>query len=340
MVANPISLFHVPTVNVNFSANCDLLHGPEVEALEYTIAHYVGAKYAVSFNSASSALFLIYKYLIDPSYDQKDILIPGMIPPVVPNAIINAGLKPLFSDNYEWVGFYYHTAIGQYILWDCAQYIYRNVYMSLSSTRDNDLMVFSFFPTKPISGCDGGMVVSDNEEAIEKLRMLSMNGYGLNKYKASWMRPLELPGWKMYMSSMQASIIRDNFEGYNNYKIPMLDNVANWYKEHLPEDVEKGKPPRSSRLPLHIYTILVDNNMNFIAYMKKNGIQCGLHYSATCNHPVYAEYRGSMELPVVSKNALRIVSLPYHEKLTELDVKRISHLTERYVETAHKETHV
>jgi dTDP-4-amino-4,6-dideoxygalactose transaminase len=56
-----------------------------VNEFENTIANYVGAKYAVSVNSATSAIFLA---LLNKNITLN---IPTMIPPVVLNAIITSG---------------------------------------------------------------------------------------------------------------------------------------------------------------------------------------------------------------------------------------------------------
>lgn len=333
MTDKPILLFHVPSVAVEFHEDYNLLHGPEVGTLERIIAGYVGAKYAVSFNSASSALFLMFKYLIDPVIGQETISIPGMIPPVVPNTIMNAGYEPSFTNDTSWVGYYYKTRVGHYRLWDCAQYIKKDIYKSIHNAED-DLMLFSFFPTKPISGCDGGMVVSNDEEAIEKLRTASMNGYEHSQRKASWMKDLKLPGWKMYMSTMQASVIIDNWTEYED-KINALYIVNAWYQDYLPK---MDMPIRKAKLPLHLFTIYVENNINFLAFMRKNNIECGIHYSATFLHPVYDKYRTS-DLTNVAIQSHRTASLPYHDKLTGGDVKRISNLVEEYITSAYKEMH-
>ena len=53
-----INLFNINNHIIDTSKFSNLLHDSIVEDFENSIASYVGAKYAVSFNSATSAIFL------------------------------------------------------------------------------------------------------------------------------------------------------------------------------------------------------------------------------------------------------------------------------------------
>ena len=74
------------------------LHGSVVQELEEAIADYVGAKYACSVSSATSAIFLAF---LNKSLT---VSVPSMIPPVVLNALINSGnqIKFRFFENSGW----------------------------------------------------------------------------------------------------------------------------------------------------------------------------------------------------------------------------------------------
>lgn len=322
-----IPLFYIPSVHVSIDVDNNLLHGHHVKTLESDIAAYVGAKYAVSFNSASSALFLIFKYLAGK--DEKTIKIPGMIPPVVVNAILNAGRIPEFTDETIWVGHWYSTMLDdKRILIDSAQHIMEDHY-KMSKSGDSDIMLFSFYPTKPISGCDGGMIVSNDEEVIEYLRMLSMNGFEKSTSNESWMQTLQVPGWKMYMSTVQAMIILKNL-GLYRHKVQELERVLDLYNTHRVFHMTGHKIA-----PRHILRTTVHNNINFLAYMESCNITCGIHYSATHRQPAYSHVPHK-PLPAVEIESLRTVSLPFHQMLTEHQVERICILVERYNNTEYK----
>lgn len=93
-----ISLFNINQYDISTKNYSNLLHDNIVTKFEQSIADYVGAKYAVSLNSATNAILLclLSKNLI--------VSIPSIIPPVVANAIITSGNKIKFYDDISWVG--------------------------------------------------------------------------------------------------------------------------------------------------------------------------------------------------------------------------------------------
>ena len=154
-----IQLFNLNNHIIDTSKYSNLLHDSIVTKFEDTIANYVGAKYAVTFNSATSALFLA---LLDKN---TTITVPSMIPPVVLNAIITSDNKHNFIDDISWVGdSYVLHDFGDYKIVDSAQKLEKNQFKN--ECNPNDLMVFSFYPTKPVGSSDGGMIVSDDLEKI------------------------------------------------------------------------------------------------------------------------------------------------------------------------------
>ena len=64
-----------------------------VKMLEEEIAAYTGAKYAVSVDSCTNALFLCCKYL-----QVKDVIIPKHTYVSVPMSVIHAGGNVIFQD--------------------------------------------------------------------------------------------------------------------------------------------------------------------------------------------------------------------------------------------------
>ena len=80
-----INLFHINNHIIDTSEYSNLLHGNIVTVFEKSISEYVGSKYAVSFNSATSAIFLALQN------KNANITIPSIIPPVVLNAIKTSG---------------------------------------------------------------------------------------------------------------------------------------------------------------------------------------------------------------------------------------------------------
>ena len=77
-----INLFNINNYQINTSDYSNFLHDNKVTEFEEKIADYVGAKYAVSFNSATSAIFLLFLG------KKINVKVPSILPPVVVNSII------------------------------------------------------------------------------------------------------------------------------------------------------------------------------------------------------------------------------------------------------------
>jgi len=299
-----INLFNLNKHVIDTSNYQNLLHDKIVINFENVIKKYVGAKHAVSFNSATNAIFLS---LLNKNVTVK---VPSMIPPVVLNAIITSNNQYKFIDDTEWIGnSYILHKFKNYKIVDSAQKLEK--YQFKKECDPNDLLIFSFYPTKPVGGCDGAMIVSDDEEKINYLREMAFNG--MSYANNNWERVVKYPGYKMYMNSIQADIALRNFKLYNN-KLKKLKKIRNLYNKKL------GYTNSSN----HLYRIEIDDRSGFIKYMKDNGVLCGIHYEAAHLNPVYALSKS--KCPISEIKSTKTVSIPYHENLTEQEIYRIIEL--------------
>lgn len=310
-----IPLFKVPDHRIDTDDFDNLLQGETVTNFEEKFAKYVNAKYAVSFNSASSALFLIFQEHASPG---EIIKVPSIIPPVVPNAIKLAKCAVEFTNNTHWVGDSYllHTfgSSRQYNIWDSAQRVDRAQY-SLEKMSDNDLMVFSFYPTKPVSGCDGGMVVSDNKLFIDGLRMMANNG--MTTEANNWERTQKAIGYKMYMNSIQAYIADRNLDALE-FNQERLEKIRFWYNKSL--DLKNTSN--------HLYRIKVKNNKRFLEIMNSCGVTCGIHYAAAHRNQLFNTV--IPDIPEADKVAATTVSIPFYPELQREHVSQIIQLIKKH----------
>jgi len=304
-----INLFNINNYILDTSNYNNLLHDNIVTKFESSICEYVGAKYGVSFNSATSAIFLLFS-----QYKNIKVKIPSIIPPVVPNAIITSGNDYEFYDDINWVGnSYLLHDFGDYKVIDSAQKLEKNQF--INECNPQDLMIFSFYPTKPVGSCDGGMIVSNDLDKIVKLKEMALNGMSYSDN--NWERKIKFAGYKMYMNSIQCDIAMRNFEKYQN-KLFRLDEIRKIYNKKL------GYSNSSN----HLYRISLDNRNEFISFMRQNEIICGIHYESLHNHPVY--YKKESYCPLSEIDSNTTVSIPFHEELTNYDVERIIHLIEEW----------
>lgn len=296
-----INLFNINEYNINTSEYSNLLHDKKVIQFEEKIADYVGAKYAVTFNSATSAIFLL---LLNKNIT---VDVPSILPPVVVNAIVTSNNKYNFYDDVNWVGDSYvlHN-FGDYKIVDSAQKLEKNQFKK--ECNPEDLMIFSFYPTKPIGSCDGGMIVSDDLNKILHLKEMALNGMSFSEN--NWDRKIKFPGYKMYMNSIQCDIALKNFELYES-KLERLSYIREYYNKNL------GLNNTSS----HLYRINTNERDTLINNLKKHNIQTGIHYASLHNHEVY-KINDDL-LPNSEIESLTTLSIPFHEKLTNNDIEKI-----------------
>ncbi len=297
-----INLFHINNYTVNTNGYKNLLHDPIVNEFEQKIAAYVGAKYAVGVNSATSAIFLS---LLNK---KVTVNIPSVIPPVVLNAIITSGNRYSFNDNVSWVGDSYvlHN-FGNYKIIDSAQKLQKNQFKY--ECNDSDLLIYSFYPTKPVGSCDGGIIVSNDKNKINFIRELSFNG--MSYAENNWDRKIKMPGYKMYMNSIQAEIALKNFLKYEN-KLKYLQTIKEKY----------NKAFRIENTSNHLYRIQVKNRNKIQAQLFDKKITTGIHYNALHLNPVYSLNK-KWNLPnseLIDKTTL---SVPFHEKLSKKEIDYI-----------------
>ena len=293
-----INLFNIENYTIDTSKFENVLHGSIVNEFEEAFAEYVGAKYACSANSASSLL-----YLSMLQYQKATVSLPSTIPIVVPNIIVNTNNIIDFRDDTSWVGHCYNLHDNIY---DSAQEVTKNQFKKHSH---NDIVIFSFYPTKPVGSCDGGMVVSNNKTTIDWYKTMTMNG--TTKQNDSWKRLHTKPGYKMHCSSIQAYIGLQNLRKLDD-KQKIIDEIREIYNDKLGYN-------NTSR---HLYRINVNNNKAFINHMVSKGIQCGIHYEH-CHEKQFYTDGNRISLPESKRESTSTVSIPFHEKLTTSDIEKV-----------------
>ena len=297
-----IQLFNVNNHKIDTSEFSNLLHDDVVTEFEKKLANYVGAKYACSVNSATNAIFL--------SLLNKNVVVdlPSMMPPVVANAILTSGNKINFVDDIDWVGHSYILhQFDNYKIVDSAQKLQKNQFKK--ECNPEDLMLFSFYPTKPLGGSDGGMIVTDDYEKYKWFKEAVLNG--MTYADNNWERTIAFPGYKMYLNSIQAQIILNNFKTFEE-KMLCLENIVDIYNRELGYD----------NTSLHLYRIQVTDNQKFINQMKQENIICGIHYSALHLNSVYNNGL-DFDCPKSENLQTKTVSLPMNENLTTKDINHI-----------------
>ena len=158
-----------------------------VRMFEEEIARYTGSPYAVSVDSCTNATFLCCKYL-----NVKEVIMPKRTYLSIPMSVIHAGGTVKFKD-IEWSGIY---SLDPYPIYDSAKRLTSNMYI------EGSYMCLSFHIKKLLGIGKGGMILTDNEDAVEWFKRARYEGRSEKFYKND---DIDMLGWNMYMTPQQAS---------------------------------------------------------------------------------------------------------------------------------------
>ena len=158
-----------------------------VKMFEDDVAAYCGSPYAVSVDSCTNAIFLCCKYL-----EVKDVIIPKKTYLSVPMSVIHAGGSVQFRD-IEWSGIY---KLNPYPVYDASKRFTSNMYIP------GNMMCLSFHIKKTLGIGKGGMILTDNYDAVQWFRCARYEGRNEVRYETD---DIEMLGWNMYMTPQIAS---------------------------------------------------------------------------------------------------------------------------------------
>lgn len=341
--------------------------GPKVSQFENMVSGLTGAKYAVALNSCTAALHLS---LIASGVGRGDeVITTPMTFCATANAIIHCGAKPVFVDvNLETMNID-ETKIEKAItkktkaimpvhlagrpcemdeimqiakkhnlavIEDAAHAIGAE-YKGKKIGNIGDLTCFSFYVTKNITTGEGGMVLTNNKELADKIKIYALHGMS----KDAWKRFSDdgykhygviFPGFKYNMMDIQASLGIHQLKRIEKYH-KLREKIWNFYNKELsdlPVGLPAAKDPDTKHV-MHLYTIFIDKEKTgisrdqFMQEMHLRGIGTGVHYNPVHLHKHYIDTYGykNGDYPNTEYIGERTVSLPLSAKLTMKEAKRV-----------------
>lgn len=178
---------------------------------------------------------------------------------------------------------------------------------------------YSFFPTKNLGGYgDGGMIVTDDDELAEKIRILRVHG-SKPKYHHS------LIGYNSRLDELQAALLRVKLKHLSRWN-QARRKWASLY-DRLLADVPVVCPrTAANRVHIyHLYIIQAEERDGIMAHLRERGIATGAYYPV----PLHLQevYRGlgyrEGNLPVAEAVCKRSFALPLYPEMDEAQVKRV-----------------
>ena len=172
---------------------------------------------------------------------------------------------------------------------------------------------YSFFPSKNLGAWgDGGMMVTSDDQAAERLRKLRLHG-GAKQYHHDEI------GTNSRLDTLQAAIL-----------LAKLPHLAGWSarrREHAAyytaafASVGPVRPPvveRSNEHIFHQYTLRTERRDELQAHLKSKGIGSAIYYPIPLHLQACFSHLGykAGRLPVAEQAAREVLSLPIYPELT------------------------
>jgi dTDP-4-amino-4,6-dideoxygalactose transaminase len=334
-------------------ADTDFILGKEVELFEQEFAAYCEAKYAVGLDSGISALELALRAYGIGQGDEVVTVSHTFIATV--SSISFTGATSVFVDvdpvTYNLEPAQLEAAITPRTKAILPVHLYgqpAEMDGILAVARKYDLIViedacqahgarykgrrvgalghagcFSFYPGKNLGAYgDGGMLVTNDAEIAEKVRML--RNYGQReKYHHVFL------AYNRRLDTLQAAVLRVKLRRLDEWNT-MRQRAAQLYNEFLQDQEGIITLPRVADDRSHVYHLYVIQHPQrdaLLASLREEGISAGLHYPLPVHlQPCYehlAVPRGS--LPITESLASRVLSLPMFPEISVDQVQHICH---------------
>ena len=200
----------------------------------------------------------------------------------------------------------------------------------VGSCEFSDMTVFSFHPVKIITTGEGGMILTNNAETYEKLKMLRSHGITRNPSDMTkesdgpwYYQQVEL-GFNYRMTDIQAAL------GYS--QMDRLDEFVRRrrYLAKRYDDLLKDLPLKTPYVPdyanpsWHIYIVRIDfskvkkTKKQIFEEMRKKGITLNLHYIPVHTQPYYEKLGHEPgDCPESIKYYEEALTLPLYYDLTD-----------------------
>ena len=189
---------------------------------------------------------------------------------------------------------------------------------------------FSFYPTKQITTGDGGLVISDNQDLIERVRRMKAFGIDVPPHARTTPGVYDVGdlGYNYRMTDFQAALGVRQLERYP-LNLKKRRKNARTYIEILKDVDGVCCPTYSEGHSFFIFQILLDLQLDrdrILIEMKERGIGASIHYAMPV--PMMSYYKNKYQIsptdfPHAVDYGRQNISLPVHQGLSEADIRYI-----------------
>lgn len=343
-----------------------LTQGPKVEEFEKSVAKYCNAKYGVAVFSGTAGLHSAFNAAEIKAGDE--VITTPLTFAATSNMAAVLGAKPVFVDvksdtlNIDpelveglitsktkaiiTVDFAGHPCDYDEILKIAKKHnllVIEDACHALGAEYKNkkigslaDMTILSFHPVKHITTGEGGMILTNNKNFYEKLKIFRHHGIIKKPEKGKWYYEIENPGFNYRITDFQCALGLSQLKKIDKFIKRRREIIAEYNEEF--KNIKKIIIPKEkeyAKSSWHIYPIQIqgaDRKKIFDA-LQKQGIGVQVHYMPLHLHPFYKNKFGYKkgDFPIAEKYYERAITLPLFPKMTEKEIKRVIKVVKKII---------
>lgn len=328
---------------------------PNVKKFEEMFAEYVGTKEAIAVSCGTAAVEIPLRHF---NIKGKEVIVPTNTFIASANAVLYAGGKPVLADikretlcidpddaqsriTSKTRGIMVVHIAGlvcpeihklREICQDHGLFLIEDAAHAHGATIDGkkagslgDVGSFSFFPTKVMTTCEGGMITTDDQDLTRIARRMRNHG---RHEKTGLVVTL---GYNWLMDEIGAVIGIHQLEQLEKF-VEKRNDIAKKYDKGL-QEIEGAEPiftPSNIRNSYYKYPVYLDERIDpsrLTSFLKsEHHISVGNIYYPPCHlMPLYKKmfgYKGG-ELPVSEQVLKRVITLPMHVQITDSEINHV-----------------
>jgi len=342
--------------------------GPKVKEFEKKVAEYVRTKYAIAVNSGTSGLHLCIKSL--GIKDGDEVITTPFSFIASANCILYEGAKPVFVDIDENtlcidpnkieekitkktkailpVHIFGYACDMDKILRIAKKYklaVIEDACEALGTEYKRkkvgsfgDCAVFSFYPNKPITTGEGGMIVTNDEKIANLCKSMRNQG---REEGDEWLYHKRL-GYNYRMSELCAALGVVQMERIEEI-LKKREKVAQLYNRKLNNVKGIRIPsiaPYVTKMSWFVYVIRLEGKKftkedrdEIIEELEDRGINCRNYFPPIHLEPFYVkmfDYKKG-DFPITEKVSDLTIALPFSNNLTEKEIDYICNSLEKII---------
>lgn len=196
-----------------------------------------------------------------------------------------------------------------------------------------DITCFSFYPTKTMTTGEGGMATTSNATYAKNMKINRLHGIDRDAWdrykmgsKASWYYEIVDNGFKYNTTDLASSLGIEQLkklEQMNSARFKIAEIYSQEFSKQKNIIIPTVKTDRTSAW--HLYIIKVSNRDELYEKLKEVGIGTSVHFIPVHMHPYYKnKFRyKETDYPVANINFKKILSLPIFPGMSEEEIQYV-----------------